>query len=168
MARHRRCGAETETDNTPPARRPLEPLNIPSSVSPLSLAVPSVVMPRIDTSLGFEAARLPEFEESDGPSRESNPYAGFSLIPFTIFESTLTQRPRPGYTRIPPKSGAQTRPLSRFSKTGIPFHGDPCRRREIRPASCTRRKPTRTILPAPGLSFLILYRPAVRIRFRVT
>ncbi|KAK0738754.1 hypothetical protein B0T18DRAFT_475381, partial [Schizothecium vesticola] len=95
MAPHWRGVAETGSENTPPARRPLEPLGITSGVRPLSLAGPPLVMPRIDTSVAFEAARLAELGEPDVPSRERDQFVGFSLIRFTIFTlATLNSEPQ--------------------------------------------------------------------------
>jgi hypothetical protein len=168
MARHMGSGAETGTENTPPVRRPLEPLGMSPRVSPLSLAGPSLVMSRIDTSVAFEGARFAEFEEPGVPSGGRKQFVGFSLIRLTIFASTLIRSSRPWHTRIPTKTVASTRPLSMFSATGTLFHGDPCRRCQTGPASRARPRPAIPILLAPGLFPLIFYKLAMRTRRRLT
>lgn len=182
MTGHRRSAAETGAENTPPARRPLAPLAITSAVSPPNPAGPP--MRRPDTSAVSEAAaRLAEMhlDEPGAPSRERSQLVGLFLICFAIFASTLIRIPRPGHTRIHTQPGAPTpghnrihipgaptRALSMSSTTGIPLHVDPCPRCEMCPASRARRRPAMPILPAPGLSFPILCKPAMRARPRPT
>lgn len=187
MTGHRRSAAETGGENTPPARRPLAPLAIASSVSPPDHARPP--MRRPDTSAVSEvAARMAEMnlDEPGAPlraalSRERSQRVGLFLTCFAIFASTLipspsfehtrihTQpgAPTPGHNRIHTQ-GAPTRALSISSTIGIPLHIDPCPRREMCPVSRARRRPTMPILPAPGLSFPILCKPAMCARRRPT
>lgn len=169
MTGHRRSAAETGTENTPPARRPLEPLAITSAVSPPNLA--GRPMQRPDTSAVSEAAaRLAEaeLEEPGSPSRGRSQLVSLLLICFTIFASTLIPSPRPGHTRIHTQPGAPTRALSMSSTIGTPLHVDPCPICESRPNNCARRGPSMPIIPAPSLSSPILFKPAIRACRRPT